>query len=97
MSVKIVITRSSKTLLPKWSESFYVETDASATAVGAVFSQLNSKGKWVPTEFYSASLSKVRKYAAGEFEAWVVVASLKKRRAYYELGNKSLSSRIKTR
>ena len=50
---------------------FYLETDASCTAVGAVLSQQVTDGNRQPIGFFSAGLTpEQRRYAAGELEAW---------------------------
>ena len=44
-------------LIPDNMRPFWVETDASDFAIGAILSQLNQQNKWQPVAFISKSLS----------------------------------------
>lgn len=75
--------------MTKWDETFWVETDASSKAVGAVLSQQGSSGDRRALEFYSAGLSPAQeKYAAGELETWGIVAAIRKWRTYLRAARK---------
>ena len=78
------LTQESHVLVfPRWDEPFYLETDASSSAIGAVLSQKGQDGKKNPLEFYSAGLNPAQsKYAAGELETWAIVAAIRKWRTY---------------
>ena len=68
---------------------FYLETDASCTAVGAVLSQQVTDGNRQPIGFFSAGLTpEQRRYAAGELEAWAIVAAVRKWRTYLRAATK---------
>ena len=70
-------------------EPFYLETDASSNAIGAVLTQMGTKGERVPIEFYSAGLNQAQtKYAAGELEAWAMVAAIRRWRTYLRAAKK---------
>jgi hypothetical protein len=44
-------------LMPNWSKSFAVRTDASKVATGAILEQMDSNGEWHPVAYLSQSLS----------------------------------------
>ena len=74
---------------PNWNAPFFVETDASCTAVGAVLSQDDEQGKIKVLEFASSSLKEAqRKYSAGELEIYAVIVALRKWKVYLQAAKK---------
>ena len=74
---------------PDWKIPFYVETDASSIAVGAVLSQDDKTGTRRVLEFSSSKLNKAQlKYLAGELETYAVVAVLWKWKVYLQAASK---------
>lgn len=70
---------------PKWGKEFILETDASATALGACLLQKDAKGIIHPVSFWSRILKRHEKnYHSTELEALAVVEALKNYEAYIE-------------
>ena len=69
---------------PDWSETFYVESDASTSGIAAVLSQNDmNTGKLLPIRYHSSALSDSQKnYSAGQSEAWALVAAARKWAVY---------------
>ena len=65
---------------PDWNKDFVIEADASAAAVAAVLSQRDDcTGDLRPIDYFSSALSPAQKnYAAGQLEAWALVAACRK-------------------
>ena len=64
-------------MLPDQTKRFWLETDASAYATGAVLSQLCDDGKWRPVGFVSKSLSETEhNYAIHDKELLSVIRQL---------------------
>ena len=65
---------------PDWSQPFYLEADASKSAIGGVLSQLDAKtNKLRPLGYYSARLDAAQQnYSPTERELWGLVASSRK-------------------
>ena len=68
---------------PDFSRPFVLTTDASATAVGAVLSQVGEDGKSHPVSFYSRALkAPERKWDACEQELFAILCAVKHYRAF---------------
>ena len=65
---------------PDWEKEFVIEADASATAVAAILSQRDDHtGELRPIDYFSSALNPAqRNYAAGQLEAWALVAACRK-------------------
>lgn len=90
VSLKNLLTREFRILaFPRWEQAFYLETDASGTGIGAILSQMDAEGRRRPIQFYSAGLNQAqKKYAAGELEAWGIIAAVRKWRTYLRAARK---------
>ena len=70
---------------PEWKRHYYVEVDASGSAVGGVLTQMDTQGRLRPISFFSCQLNESQKrYSAGEREAWAIVAATRKWRKYLD-------------
>ena len=70
---------------PDWKRHYYVEVDASGSAVGGVLAQRDNEGRLRPISFFSCQLNESQKrYSAGEREAWAIVAATRKWRKYLD-------------
>ena len=69
---------------PDWDRGYYVEVDASDSAVGGVLAQKDGKGRMRPISFFSSQLNESKRYSAGEREAWAIVATSRRWRKYLE-------------
>ena len=70
---------------PDWNRHYFVEVDASGSAVGGVLAQRDDNGRMRPISFFSSQLNESQKrYSAGEREAWAIVAASRKWRKYLE-------------
>ena len=68
---------------PNFDETFYVITDASDYAIGAVLMQLDSKKKLVPIEFMSKQLdTHQRNWHCSEKEVYAILFALEKWKQY---------------
>ena len=74
---------------PDWQREFYLQTDASSIAVGAILSQKDRLGKLRPLGYSSSGLTKAqRNYSAGELECWALIAASRKWRDYLHAASK---------
>ena len=70
---------------PDWHGEFYLQTDASSVAVGAVLSQKDKSGRLRPLGYSSSGLTQAQKnYSAGELECWALIAAARKWRYYLQ-------------
>ena len=64
---------------PDWNLPYYVEVDASGSAVGGVLSQKDGESRLRPISYFSSQLNEAQKrYSAGEREAWAIIAAVRK-------------------
>ena len=74
---------------PNWDSDFYLQTDASSVAVGAVLLQKDEESKLRPIAFFSSGLTESQKrYCAGELECWALIAASRKFRKYLQAASK---------
>lgn len=82
IALKEALTRAPTLAFPRFDQPFIVQTDASATGLGAVLSQVQD-GRERVVCFASRSLSKAeRNYSTTERECLAIVYALKEWRAY---------------
>ena len=63
---------------PDWNQPYYVEVDASGSAVGEVLAQKDGESRLRPISFSSSQLNEApKRYSAGEREAWVIIAAVR--------------------
>ena len=73
----------------QWDNIFFLETDASSTAVGGVLSQTDKYGRRRPIAFFSSGLTDTQKnYHAGELECWAILAATRKWKEYIQAATK---------
>ena len=77
---------------PDWDKDFYLETDASGTAVSAVLLQRDREGLR-PIAYFSSGLTESqKKYSAGELECWASIAASRKFQKYLQATNKVITT-----
>ena len=70
---------------PDWNLPYYVEVDASGSAVGGVLAQKDGESRLRPISYFSSQLNEAQKrYSAGEREAWAIIAAVRKWRKYLQ-------------
>jgi len=84
--LKTVVTTASVLVSPQESDPFWIETDSSDFATGAVLSQQSTMdGKWHPVAFYSKSLSSVeRNYEIHDKEMLAIIHGLEEWKHFLE-------------
>ena len=83
--LKEALTRAPILVTPDWNLPFILQTDASATGLGYVLSQVNGKGEEHPIAYASKKLLASEKiYSAIEREALAIVKGIKHFRTYLE-------------
>ena len=79
------LTRAPILVTPDWNLPFILQTDASATGLGYVLSQVNGKGEEHPIAYASKKLlASEKNYSAIEREALAIVKGFKHFRTYLE-------------
>lgn len=87
--VKAMIMSCPVLRYPDWKEPFVVCVDASTSGVGGMLAQKSEKGELQPISFFSSGLTSAqRNYAAGELEAWALIAALRKWWEYLQAAKK---------
>ena len=79
------LVRESITLASlNWSETFYVEADASTAGIAAVLSQVDAaSGNLRPIRYFSSALTAAqRNYSEAQLDAWALVAPARKWAVY---------------
>ena len=72
--LKNVLTTAPILIFPDFSKTFYLYTDASDIALGAILAQLDSHGINHPISFYSKSFSRAeRNYSVTNCECLAVI------------------------
>ena len=69
--------------LPKWKETFHIQTDASGIAVGGMLYQVDKIGQICPISFHSQTLTKAEtRWDVTDRELWAIISCLRKWRVY---------------